>query len=329
MPKKPLSRFSCACLLMLGIAGCATTSWNTASDDPAARHRKEIAAAKKYLKNPVKTHMAYATWQEKLGNVQEARESYEIVLGLQPDSVDAALGLARLDALSGELAQAEKRLRELREKYPQNAAVAHAWGQFLAGRKRWDEAAEALKLAVKLAPDERSYRFHLAVALARAGRIAEARPHFVQLVGDAEADYNLAIILYEQGRIAEAERRLVQAVLKKPTLKQAQIWLDELRREKQAALASGLTAEHTETPSEPPRAVTSIQSAGLEVPDAGATATGIQHAAAVSAEKRPDAPMVAPSPFAMPDAAPAQPVSTTGPEPVDFTAAPANPPKTR
>ncbi len=249
MWKVPLSRAGCACLLILGIVGCATPGgWQTASDDPAARHRKEIAAARKYLKNPVKTHMAYATWQEKLGNVEEARESYEIVLGLQPDAVDAALGLARLDALSGQTARAEQRLRELLEKHPQNAAVAHAWGQFLAGQERWEEAIAALQTAVQLDPEERTYRFHLAVALARAGRIGEARPHFVQLVGDAEADYNLAVILYEQGHVDEAERRLVQAVLKKPTLKQAQIWLDELRREREAALASGAVEPQEQSP---------------------------------------------------------------------------------
>lgn len=290
MPRFHALHAGCACLLMLSIVGCASPrGWQAASGEPAARHRKEIAAAKKYLKNPVKTHMAYATWQEKLGNLDEARESYEIVLGLQPDAVDAALGLARLDALSGQTARAEQRLRELLEKYPQNAAVAHAWGQFLAGQKRWEEAVAALQTAVQLDPEERTYRFHLAVALARAGRIAEAHPHFVQLVGDAEADYNLAVILYEQGRVDEAEQRLVQAVLKKPTLKQAQIWLDELRRERQAALAVGPTEEATE----PYGAPEPVRPTGFELQD-----TGHQQAARSAVTMPPDAGAAASGPGA-------------------------------
>jgi hypothetical protein len=55
----------------------------------------------------------------------------------------------------------------------------------------------------------------------------------VNSVGEAEAEYNLGLILHDQGKLELAEQHFVQAVVKKPTLEQAQYWLNEIRIEKE------------------------------------------------------------------------------------------------
>ena len=67
--------------------------------------------------------------------------------------------------------------------------VLDAVGQYYASQSRWDEAIEILTSAMRKAPEETTYRFHLAVALARSGDVDQAMPHFAKTVGDAEAHY--------------------------------------------------------------------------------------------------------------------------------------------
>ncbi|MCH8278575.1 MAG: tetratricopeptide repeat protein, partial [Proteobacteria bacterium] len=74
-----------------------------------------------------------------------------------------------------------------------------------------------------IAPEETTYRYDLAVVLARSGRITEALPHFSRTVGDAEAHYNIGYILYKQGDLASAERQFQQALLTRPDLAEAHV----------------------------------------------------------------------------------------------------------
>ena len=86
--------------LSLSVTGCVSsmgTFWSGLSPDPA---RARWSRATKELENPVKLHLSYARWQEEIGQLVEARNSYELVLGAEPKSVDAILGLARLDHLA-------------------------------------------------------------------------------------------------------------------------------------------------------------------------------------------------------------------------------------
>ena len=54
---------------------------------------------KSKLKQPSKTHVAYAQLQEQMGKLGDARHSYEAALESDPKSVEATLGIARLDRL--------------------------------------------------------------------------------------------------------------------------------------------------------------------------------------------------------------------------------------
>jgi len=55
------------------------------------------------LNNPEKFTLSYAKWQEQQGQIQEAKESYSIVLSENPENKQAKLGLARVNTRLGNL----------------------------------------------------------------------------------------------------------------------------------------------------------------------------------------------------------------------------------
>ena len=110
------TRLVAVAYLCVALTGCASSGsrWN-----PFARKDdRETAVARKKLKDPHKLDLAYAKWQEQIGNVTEARERYQRVLHDEPHSIPAMLGLARLDQLAGHLAEAEQAYRKTLKSAP-------------------------------------------------------------------------------------------------------------------------------------------------------------------------------------------------------------------
>ena len=222
-----MTRFTAVILLASLLTGCASSG----SRWPSFAKREN--GPRKNLKDPSKLDLAYAKWQEQLGNMTEARERYQRVLHDEPQSVDALLGLARMDQLAGRLTEAEQGFRKALKNSPNDPLVLDALGQFYAAQEKWPQAIDVLKQGLQAAPNDHTIRFHLAVATARSGDLVTAKPHFVNSVGEAEAEYNLGLILHEQGKLELAEQHFIQATVKKPTLEQAQYWLNEIRIEKE------------------------------------------------------------------------------------------------
>ncbi len=222
-----MTRFTAVILLASLLTGCASSGSRWPS------FAKRDNGPRKNLKDPSKLDLAYAKWQEQLGNMTEARERYQRVLHDEPQSVDALLGLARMDQLAGRLTEAEQGFRKALKNSPNDPLVLDALGQFYAAQEKWPQAIDVLKQGLQIAPTDNTIRFHLAVATARYGDLAAAKPHFVNSVGEAEAEYNLGLILHDQGKLELAEQHFIQATVKKPTLEQAQYWLNEIRIEKE------------------------------------------------------------------------------------------------
>lgn len=227
-----------ACLTVAAIAGCANGSGAIVLGNPfagsaSAGLREKAAISREELANPGQTHLAYARLQESWGNLNEARDSYQLVLGEDPRSLDATLGLARIDQLSGREKEAEQGFQKALRAAPGDPAVLAALGEFHASRKNWREAVRYLHEATVAAPNDSGYRHHLAIALARSGNIDQARPHFARAVGEAEAHYNIGYILFEEGNLDDAERELRQAVGMKPDLRQARQLLAQVARERE------------------------------------------------------------------------------------------------
>lgn len=228
-----MTRFTTVILMLGMLTGCATSSRGWSSFSKRDVDARQAKANRKKLKEPSKLDLAYAKWQEQLGNMTEARERYQRVLHDEPQSIEALLGLARMDQLAGRMPEAEQGFRKALKNSPNNPLVQDALGQFYASQEKWPQAIDILKQGLQTAPNDDIIRFHLAVATAKSGDLVTAKPLFVNSVGEAEAEYNLGLILHDQGKLDLAEQHFIQAVVKKPTLEQAQYWLSEIRIEKE------------------------------------------------------------------------------------------------
>lgn len=232
------SRIVLASLSLL-VVGCAvspgdTTSFWHAENDPSKASL--FGGPNRKLKNPSRLHLAYARWQEQVGNLNQARESYEVVLDEEPKSVAAMIGLARIDQLAGRTEEAEAGFQKALKLKPHDPEVLAAGGQFYADQKNWQAAIPLLTQAVASAPNEPEIRYHLAITLARSGDIDTALTHFIKSSGEAEAHYNIALILHEQGKLDASEREFQLALAKRPDFSEASIWLDEIRQEREGTL---------------------------------------------------------------------------------------------
>lgn len=230
MPRRSKFALLTACLLAPTAIGCVSDSagtneplgfpWVTTSEIPQSRGQLKDASA---------LDLRYAQWQEQLGNLPEAREGYARVLKSKPQLIAARLGIARLEQLSGNSAAAEEAYRQIAQDAAGDAQALDALAQFYVAERRLPEAIATLREAVKADPTDSVCRYHLAVALAKAGDTVGAFTEFSKTVDEAEAHYNVGYICYEQGRKEIAEREFLQAVTLRPDLKSAQVMLDELR----------------------------------------------------------------------------------------------------
>jgi tetratricopeptide (TPR) repeat protein len=229
---------------VLAVAGVLTVSSGCSSTNKigaAAKSQQPEASATpgsaefssgSELKNPVKVHLAYASWHEAEGNLVEARNSYDRVLEKSPKNIEALLGLARLDIQLGRVEDAEKRLMRAQKIAPKSPQVAAARGQYYAAGQEWPHALEQMRAARILAPYDPIYAYQLGVVQAKMGDTSAALTSFTEAVGAAEAHYNLGVILYEQGNVAAAEDHLQKALAQKPDLAQAQKLLTTVRQQR-------------------------------------------------------------------------------------------------
>ncbi len=228
--KKQFAAFS---MLLCGLmfSGCAQTSktfaWlKTAPQNVAQR----LPRPSPKIKNPANLHVHYARWQEQLGKMTEAQASYEQALSDNPKSVDAILGLARLDHLAGREMAAEHGFKQALRLKPNDPHTLDTIGQFYVSQKQWPQAIEMLTAAMDANPKETSYQYHLGVALARSGDINGAFPHLEKTVGKSAAHYNIGYVLMEEDQYPLAHDHLKQAIALNPELVAAQTMIEVINK---------------------------------------------------------------------------------------------------
>jgi len=278
-------RFSCL-ICFCGVAvGCVTTQETTKASfktggsgqygEPAPGSAASQVATKpsgNKKGDPIsapKSQLAYANLLASQGDRDEARRSYEKVLATDTRSVEAIIGLARLDELAGRTAEAEAGFKKAVQMEPRAGRTLDALGQFYVDQKRYDEAVATLQSATAASPDEKKYRFHYAIALAKSGQIDRAVPHLVDTVGSAAAHYNIGLVLHERGDLAASENEFASAVLENPRLSQAQYWLTEVQHEREVAMAdereqsTGRASEETIVAQRTPRRRNAVGDQGI------------------------------------------------------------------
>ena len=212
--------------LLSFLSGCATSSfrdsWSSAtaslsrfgknddsilkSDAVQTKLTPEFKSAQRKLKDAESMLLAHARLLEDQEKFAEARQRYRELITAYPKSVNAAVGLARIELKTGRVEQAEAILQELRQEHPRSVPVRLALGGLYAERGEMQKAVETYSTAVDLDPDNQTLRYELGVALARANQVEQALPHLKFAVGESAATYNIGYLLYETGRTEEAKR---------------------------------------------------------------------------------------------------------------------------
>jgi Flp pilus assembly protein TadD len=174
-------------------------------DGPLAASTKLVYASmcvEAVAKDPTKSP---AERERMLG---QAREIYQDVLATDPKNADALTGLGELYSLTGE----QDRLAEVMvraEKTHSTNAKVWAWVAVKHGQaKNWAAACDAYARAVKLDPDNRTYRMHWGFTLARAGRYEEGYAALARAMREPEARYNLAMMMVHNGDLERAKGEL-------------------------------------------------------------------------------------------------------------------------
>ncbi|MBI2235051.1 MAG: tetratricopeptide repeat protein [Micavibrio aeruginosavorus] len=131
--------------------------------------------------------MGRAIAQQKLGMDDQAILSYEQLLDIVPDNLEATINLSGLvQKKYPEVAM--RRLIDLEAKYPGNAGIAAQMGMIYAAQGKNAEAINALGKAASLQPESASHLYNLAVVSDRMGSKQEA-VHYYQRALEADAVY--------------------------------------------------------------------------------------------------------------------------------------------
>ncbi|MCA9011962.1 MAG: tetratricopeptide repeat protein [Planctomycetaceae bacterium] len=161
-------------------------------------------AQKVFKKDPERTLLAWARWQEDVGEFGEARRKYRELLVAYPDNIEAQLGLARIELSCGRVQQAEEILTKLAKERPENTPVRLELGRLYTQQEDWPKAISAFEDASAIDPENQVCRYELGVAFARSHRFDQALSHLTYAVGGSAAHYNIGYILHEQGNDTEA-----------------------------------------------------------------------------------------------------------------------------
>lgn len=124
---------------------------------------------------------AFAQYLQESGDPRGALREYERLVQQTPRHAPALNNLAWLKLDAGETATALELARRAYELDPR-PAIADTYGWALVQAKRHGEAIPILEKAYEAAPGAAEIRYHLAAALAGAGRTADARAHLRAIV---------------------------------------------------------------------------------------------------------------------------------------------------
>jgi tetratricopeptide (TPR) repeat protein len=160
--------------------------------------------------------------------LDKARDGYHKALQLDSKCKPALLGLARYYTRLGDREKAVETYKKYLTAYPTDKKVAHDVAVAHAQWKDWAGAVAWCGFALKLDPENLTYRKTMAFCLARAGKWEEGFQVMCQIMPEAQARYLMARVLEHQNQ-AEASRVQLQLALKAdPNFAEARDFLAEL-----------------------------------------------------------------------------------------------------
>ena len=144
----------------------------------------------------------------KVGNLEQAEQTYGEILAAEPDNTEAlnALGILRMQIGSPEIAlDCFERAAQLS---PGAAKYHNNVGNVRMAQEKFDAALTAFERAASLTPENPEFMANAATACWRAGDSAEAEKLFLKVLtldpGHYRANHNLGALLSQQHRLGDA-----------------------------------------------------------------------------------------------------------------------------
>jgi tetratricopeptide (TPR) repeat protein len=166
-------------------------------------------------------HLSAGLLHERQKQFSDAEAEYKQVMTLDPRSIDpqtmeAAIGLTNLYMKSGRLGEAEPLLRRLAAERPDDAGIHLQLGRVLAAQGKKDDAIAEMQTALKLSPNDSDAQRDLADLYASTGKNDQAETAYRTLVtahpNDAELHRGLGQALLRQKKFPEAQQEFWAAV---------------------------------------------------------------------------------------------------------------------
>ncbi|MDB5306807.1 MAG: Tetratricopeptide repeat protein [Gemmataceae bacterium] len=144
--------------------------------------------------------------------IDRARFAYQKALQKDPKNKGALIGLARLYAGMNDRERATEGYKKYLQVFPKDGTVCHEIAMTHARWKDWAGAASWCEVALRVDPENRSYRKTMGFSLARAGKWDEALASLGQIMPEAQARYHLAEVLDDM-KYLDASRQQLQLAL--------------------------------------------------------------------------------------------------------------------
>ncbi len=163
----------------------------------------------------------------------DAVREFRQALAMNPENVDAHVGLGASLAQLGQFDEAESHLRLAIRRAPDHARAHESLGIALAEQGRLAEAAESFRQSVRLDPERPTAQFRLGIVCMDLGDVAEAREHLAEAVrldpDDPRPLCSLGVALAHEGRPEAAAKHFVRALRLNPNLGMALVGLASIR----------------------------------------------------------------------------------------------------
>lgn len=208
----------------LSCGGCVLTQSQTTESPPVPETKPPTKASNAKLAS------AYAAMREKQAEEadktpdaqaklrDDARYAYQEAIRLNPDNLEAVIGLAKIHAQTGNFDLALDVFQKAAPRHGRNSRYWYEKGLCHNRQKDFRAAVDAFDQGLEIDPDNRQILMTLGLTLARVGADDEALTILTRATSSALAHYNLARMQLHLGQRDKARSHLDIALRENPNL---------------------------------------------------------------------------------------------------------------
>jgi tetratricopeptide (TPR) repeat protein len=165
--------------------------------------------------------------------LDSARHFYQKALQQDPKNRSALLGLARYYSRVGERDKTLEMYQKYLSIYPGDREVTYEIARVFARWQDWNNAVVWCDKALKIDPENLTFRKTMGFCLACGGRWEEAFAVFLKVMPEAQARYTIARVMEDKNFVDASRQQLQLALQADPTFIDARTFLAEIDQSRQ------------------------------------------------------------------------------------------------